>query len=180
MWVRSTVNRNRIASFMTPGSGRLIEMWDGDLGPGNNRPAWTPLREDPPQTQDNKGEIDDGYEMFRSGIISLTRCASDRPVRSISKDRITILSKPVYYWRGGETKDQLNRIGGVKAVKQVRQFVREEQGQDLVEYTLLLAFVCLASAALFIGAGKSMANIWVDTNLIVTNAGQVANGATAS
>jgi Flp pilus assembly pilin Flp len=60
------------------------------------------------------------------------------------------------------------------------RFVREEEGQDLVEYTLLLAFVCLASAALFIGAGKSMANIWVDTNLIVTNAGAVANGVTAS
>ena len=28
------------------------------------------------------------------------------------------------------------------------RFVREEEGQDLVEYTLLLAFVCLASAAL--------------------------------
>lgn len=62
----------------------------------------------------------------------------------------------------------------------ILQFVREEAGQDLVEYTLLLAFVCLASAALFIGAGKSMANVWVDTNLIVTNAGQVANGVTAS
>ena len=60
------------------------------------------------------------------------------------------------------------------------RFVREEEGQDLVEYTLLLAFVCLASAALFIGAGKSMANIWVDTNLIVSNAGLVANGVTAS
>ena len=59
------------------------------------------------------------------------------------------------------------------------RFVREEEGQDLVEYTLLLAFVCLASAALFIGAGKSMANIWVDTNLIVDNAGQVANGVTS-
>jgi Flp pilus assembly pilin Flp len=59
------------------------------------------------------------------------------------------------------------------------RFVREEEGQDLVEYTLLLAFVCLASAALFIGAGKSMANIWVDTNLIVENAGKVANGATS-
>ena len=59
------------------------------------------------------------------------------------------------------------------------RFVREEEGQDLVEYTLLLAFVCLASAALFIGAGKSMANIWVDTNLIVTNAGEVANTATS-
>ena len=33
------------------------------------------------------------------------------------------------------------------------RFVRDEQGQDLIEYTLLLAFVCLASAALFIGAG---------------------------
>jgi Flp pilus assembly pilin Flp len=60
------------------------------------------------------------------------------------------------------------------------RFVREENGQDLVEYTLLLAFVCLASAALFIGAGKSMANIWVDTNVIVGNAGLVANAVTAS
>ncbi len=62
----------------------------------------------------------------------------------------------------------------------IYRFVREEEGQDLVEYTLLLAFVCLASAALFIGAGKSMANIWVDTNLTLTNAGQVANAVTAS
>ena len=60
------------------------------------------------------------------------------------------------------------------------RFVREENGQDLVEYTLLLAFVCLASAALFIGAGKSMASIWVDTNIILDNAGKVANGITAS
>jgi Flp pilus assembly pilin Flp len=60
------------------------------------------------------------------------------------------------------------------------RFVHEQEGQDLVEYTLLLAFVCLASAALFIGAGKSMASIWQDTNIIVDNAGQVANGVTAS
>ena len=61
----------------------------------------------------------------------------------------------------------------------ILQFVREEEGQDLVEYTLLLAFVCLASAALFIGAGKSMANIWVDTNLVLTNAGLAANAVTS-
>jgi len=60
------------------------------------------------------------------------------------------------------------------------RFIREEEGQDLVEYTLLLAFVCLASAALFIGAGKSMASIWQDTNVIVSNAGLVANAVTAS
>ena len=56
------------------------------------------------------------------------------------------------------------------------RFVREEEGQDLVEYTLLLAFVCLASAALFIGAGKSMASIWIDTNVILSNAAAVASG----
>jgi Flp pilus assembly pilin Flp len=61
----------------------------------------------------------------------------------------------------------------------MKLFSRAEEGQDLVEYTLLLAFVCLASAALFIGAGKSMANIWVDTNIVLTNAGMAANTVTS-
>ncbi len=30
----------------------------------------------------------------------------------------------------------------------LNSFCREEQGQDLIEYTLLVAFVCLATAAL--------------------------------
>ena len=40
----------------------------------------------------------------------------------------------------------------------------EESGQDLIEYTLLMAFVALASAALFIGAGGSIQGIWSVTN----------------
>ena len=44
------------------------------------------------------------------------------------------------------------------------RFVREEEGQDLVEYTILLAFVALASAALFISAGGSVGGIWSATN----------------
>ena len=43
-------------------------------------------------------------------------------------------------------------------------FCRDESGQDLIEYTLLLAFVALASAALFIGAGQSVQGIWSTTN----------------
>ena len=46
----------------------------------------------------------------------------------------------------------------------INNFLRDEQGQDLIEYTLLLAFVALASAALFIGAGKSVTGIWSITN----------------
>ena len=49
--------------------------------------------------------------------------------------------------------------------------IKNEEGQDLIEYTLLLAFVALASATLFIGAGKSVSGIWSVTNsrLVVAN-----------
>ncbi len=46
----------------------------------------------------------------------------------------------------------------------LRNFWNEDQGQDLIEYTLLLAFVALASAALFIGAGDSIKGIWTKGN----------------
>ncbi len=39
-----------------------------------------------------------------------------------------------------------------------------EQGQDLVEYSLILAFLCQASAALFIGAGGDVQTIWTNAN----------------
>jgi len=42
----------------------------------------------------------------------------------------------------------------------LKGFWSEERGQDLIEYTLLLAFVCLVAAAVFIGAGKSTSGIW--------------------
>jgi Flp pilus assembly pilin Flp len=56
-------------------------------------------------------------------------------------------------------------------VRTVLNFWHDEQGQDLIEYTLLLAFVALASAALFIGAGASVSGIWSTTNsqLVVAN-----------
>jgi Flp pilus assembly pilin Flp len=46
----------------------------------------------------------------------------------------------------------------------LRNLFHDEQGQDLIEYTLLMAFVALASAALFIGAGGSVKGIWSVTN----------------
>lgn len=55
------------------------------------------------------------------------------------------------------------------------QFWREERGQDLVEYSLLLAFVVLASAALFIGAGQQIGGIWITANKQLTNANTAAS-----
>ena len=49
-------------------------------------------------------------------------------------------------------------------MKLLKSFWNDEQGQDLIEYTLLMAFVALASAALFLGAGGSIKGIWNTSN----------------
>ena len=55
-------------------------------------------------------------------------------------------------------------------------FWHDDQGQDLIEYTLLLAFVCLATAALFISSGGSLSGIWLTANSQLS----AANTASAS
>jgi Flp pilus assembly pilin Flp len=60
-------------------------------------------------------------------------------------------------------------------MKTMRRFLLEEEGQDLVEYTLLLAFVVLASAALFIGAGGQLTGIWSLANSQLVNANAAAS-----
>jgi Flp pilus assembly pilin Flp len=54
--------------------------------------------------------------------------------------------------------------------KFLKRFWREESGQDLIEYTLLLAFVALASASLFLSAGGSVAGIWTSASNQLSNA----------
>jgi len=56
-----------------------------------------------------------------------------------------------------------------------RKLWNDEQGQDLIEYTLLMAFVALASAALFLGAGGSIKGIWATTNNQLSSANSQAS-----
>ena len=58
----------------------------------------------------------------------------------------------------------------------LRNFWKEEEGQDLIEYTLLMAFVALASAALFLGAGNSIKGIWTNTAAQLSAANSFGNG----
>jgi Flp pilus assembly pilin Flp len=57
----------------------------------------------------------------------------------------------------------------------LRNFWTDERGQDLIEYTLLMAFVALASAALFIGAGGSIRGIWEASNTQLAAANTAAS-----
>lgn len=50
------------------------------------------------------------------------------------------------------------------------RFWQDESGQDLIEYTLLMAFVALSSAALFISSGNSVSKIWSTTNVTLSTA----------
>ncbi len=57
----------------------------------------------------------------------------------------------------------------------VNKCFQDEQGQDLIEYTLLLAFVALAAAALFTSLGTSITGIWTGTNSQMTAASTAAS-----
>ena len=56
----------------------------------------------------------------------------------------------------------------------VNRFWNDEQGQDLIEYTLLMAFVALASAGLFISSGASISSIWSNSNSELDTAASTA------
>jgi Flp pilus assembly pilin Flp len=61
-------------------------------------------------------------------------------------------------------------------MKRIRRFLQDGQAQDMVEYTLMLAFVALASAGLYLGAGGSVSNIWGSAS---DNLGMASNCATS-
>ena len=58
-----------------------------------------------------------------------------------------------------------------------QSFWTDEQGQDLTEYGLMLAFVVLAAASLFMVSSKSIVTIWSVSNNIVTAAANQAHSA---
>ena len=54
-----------------------------------------------------------------------------------------------------------------------RGFIRDESGQDLLEYALLLAFIALAGAAALMNMSSSTLTLWsvANNNLAAANSG---------
>jgi Flp pilus assembly pilin Flp len=75
----------------------------------------------------------------------------------------------------------MERLGTLKRqaqytpMKHLRRFLHDEQGQDLIEYTLLMAFIALASAAIFVQAGGSVNSIWQGASNQLSNAAASAS-----
>ncbi len=66
-------------------------------------------------------------------------------------------------------------VGKNRIMSMLRRFLKDEQGQDLIEYTLLVAFICLASAAIFVDTGGSMSGIWGVASTQLSSANSLAS-----
>ena len=61
-------------------------------------------------------------------------------------------------------------------VQRLHDFWQEEEGQDLIEYSLLITFIAIACLAL-VGAGKPAVNgIWTQANSRLVTANSTASG----
>jgi Flp pilus assembly pilin Flp len=56
----------------------------------------------------------------------------------------------------------------------LRSFYDDEAGQDMVEYSLLLAFIALAAVGLLTGVKTQIKGIWSTINSTLTNTNTAA------
>jgi Flp pilus assembly pilin Flp len=52
----------------------------------------------------------------------------------------------------------------MKTLTLLQNFWKEEHGQDMVEYVIILAFVAVAAAAIIVTSSASVSTIWSVTN----------------
>jgi Flp pilus assembly pilin Flp len=60
-------------------------------------------------------------------------------------------------------------------MKQALRFLLDESAQDLIEYTLLITFIALGSAAVLLNVGGSTKPIWNSANSQLVNAASAAS-----
>lgn len=56
------------------------------------------------------------------------------------------------------------------ALSAITTFAKEEDGQDVVEYSLLLGFIALSSTAILAGIGTTVHGVWTTVNSTLKNA----------
>jgi Flp pilus assembly pilin Flp len=63
-------------------------------------------------------------------------------------------------------------------MRQIRNLFRNDDGQDLVEYTLVVAAIAFAGVALYMGSGDSVNRMWQTANndLQLTSAATTPSG----
>jgi Flp pilus assembly pilin Flp len=60
-------------------------------------------------------------------------------------------------------------------LKELHRFWGDEQGQDMIEYTFLIALVALSTTSLLVTQGTAVSSIWVTGNSLAHNAAIAAS-----
>jgi Flp pilus assembly pilin Flp len=55
-------------------------------------------------------------------------------------------------------------------MRSLTRFLNDEQGQDLIEYSLLIAFVSLAATSVMLTAGGTISGVWGSASAELNNA----------
>jgi len=58
----------------------------------------------------------------------------------------------------------------------LRRLFRDEQGQDLAEYSLIAGFIVLVAAVVFVTSGGSVSRIWSTASSITSSASALFAG----
>jgi pilus assembly protein Flp/PilA len=57
--------------------------------------------------------------------------------------------------------------GGITMVELIKRFIEQEEGQDLVEYALLLVFIALIVIAALPNLGKTVSNVFSNATSVL-------------
>ncbi|MFA7078800.1 MAG: Flp family type IVb pilin [Syntrophomonas sp.] len=55
-------------------------------------------------------------------------------------------------------------------MKLVKRLIREEEGQGMIEYVLIVAFISIVAILAITGVGNKVKDIWTNTNTAIQNA----------
>jgi Flp pilus assembly pilin Flp len=84
-------------------------------------------------------------------------------------NQVSLGQLPILWWKSVSTDFRRARM----------DFLQNDNGQDLVEYSLLLAFIVVASVALFFVNMSSVAGIWCAGNRILATGNSMARSGTS-
>jgi Flp pilus assembly pilin Flp len=55
-------------------------------------------------------------------------------------------------------------------MRYIERLLRDEEGQSLIEYAIILSFVTISVVGLFMGAGQDVKGVWAVSNNQLTKA----------
>ena len=84
--------------------------------------------------------------------------------KGITREEFHRLVTDLYYRLAAKGLNPASHLAVEGMIELVRKFIRDEEGQDLVEYALLLVFLALAAISILPTLGSSVNRVFSQSN----------------